>query len=125
MFLRRRGHCWTAATCAVPAVHVDASAAEISSTLHGLSPCAQMPAAERGHKQLGRAAAVRHLSQLLAVLGMCTIALLEACRGGVSQARATLVTAGLAYALQARLHAWSCQGVGLLLSKGKCHGTSR
>ncbi|KAK9844095.1 hypothetical protein WJX81_004397 [Elliptochloris bilobata] len=61
----------------------------------------RMPAAERGHKQLGRPAAARHLSQLLAVLGLCSIALLEACSGGVSQARATLVTAGLAYAVQA------------------------
>lgn len=61
-----------------------------------------MPAAERGHKRLGRAAAGRHLSQLVAVLGLCTLALLEACPGGVSQARATLATAGLAYAVQAR-----------------------
>ena len=76
--------------------------------------CVQMPTAERGHKQLGRAAAARHLSQLLAVLGMCTVALLEACRGGVSQARATLVTAGLAYAVQVRLHNCTCQLVRLL-----------
>ena len=67
-----------------------------------------MPAAERGHKALGRAAAARHGSQLLAVLGLCTVAMLEACRGGVSQARATLVTAGLAYAVQVRLLDCTC-----------------
>lgn len=71
-----------------------------------------MPAAERGHKALGRAAAARHLSQLLAVLGLCTLALLEACRGGVSQARATLVTAGLAYAVQVRLLKCTCWHAG-------------
>jgi hypothetical protein len=64
---------------------------------------AQMPAAERGHKRLGRAAAGRHLSQLAAVLGLCALALLEACPGGVSQARATLATIGLAYAVQVRM----------------------
>ena len=73
-----------------------------------------MPAAERGHKALGRAAAARHLSQLLAVLGLCTVAMLEACRGGVSQARATLVTAGLAYAVQVRLHDCTCLHMGEL-----------
>ena len=75
-----------------------------------------MPAAERGHKALGRAAAARHGSQLLAVLGLCTVAMLEACRGGVSQARATLVTAGLAYAVQVRLHDCTCLAYGSYIS---------
>ena len=62
-----------------------------------------LPAAERGHKQLGVAAQLSHLAQLALFVGVGTVAMLEPIWAGRSaeHTRAVFGLYGLAYALEA------------------------
>jgi ethanolaminephosphotransferase len=60
-----------------------------------------MPRREQGAKQLGRAAALSHLAQILATMGAGAALLLALPAGPPAQSRALFWTFGLNYALQA------------------------